>query len=112
MTAGGEPERSGHRGPVPFRHPGARLTAAGQTAQAAGSPPAAPRWLTDLAAAAARMDVAPPLQPPPSGGRPSAVLILFAEGPSGPDLLFIQRSQGMRQHPGQPGVPWRVHRPR
>ena len=48
------------------------------------------------------MDVAPPLQPPPSGGRPAAVLILFADGPGGPDLLFTQRSQGLRQHPGQP----------
>ena len=105
MTAGGEPERSGHPDSVPFQHPGARLTAAGQAAEAAGSLPAAPRWLTDLAAAAARMDVAPPLQPPPSGGRPSAVLILFAEGPGGPDLLFIQRSQGLRQHPGQPAFP-------
>src|SRR5271166_6020557 len=51
------------------------------------------------------MDVAPPLRPPPSGGRPAAVLILFAEGPAGPDLLFIQRSQGLRQHPGQPAFP-------
>jgi 8-oxo-dGTP pyrophosphatase MutT (NUDIX family) len=64
-----------------------------------------PRWLAELAESAARMDVAPPLQPPSSGGRPSAVLILFADGPGGPDLLFIQRSQGLRQHPGQPAFP-------
>lgn len=65
----------------------------------------APRWLTDLAARAARMDVMPPLQPPKTGGRPSAVLVLFADGPAGPDLLFIQRSQGLRQHAGQPAFP-------
>jgi 8-oxo-dGTP pyrophosphatase MutT (NUDIX family) len=64
-----------------------------------------PHWLTELADSAARMDVMPPLQPPASGGRPSAVLILFADGPDGPDLLFIQRSQGLRQHPGQPAFP-------
>jgi 8-oxo-dGTP pyrophosphatase MutT (NUDIX family) len=51
------------------------------------------------------MEVAPPLRPPASGGRPSAVLLLFADGPDGPDLLFIQRSQGLRQHPGQPAFP-------
>ena len=69
------------------------------------SPRPAPRWLTGLAESAARMDVLPPLEPPPSGGRPAAVLILFAEGPGGPDLLFIQRSEGLRQHPGQPAFP-------
>jgi len=36
------------------------------------------------------------------------VLVLFAAGPNGPDdpdLLFIQRSQGLRLHAGQPGFP-------
>jgi 8-oxo-dGTP pyrophosphatase MutT (NUDIX family) len=78
------------------------------TSRAAEAPddrPPAPRWLTDLAVAAARMDVLPPLQPPATGGRASAVLVLFADGPAGPDLLFIQRSQGLRQHPGQPAFP-------
>jgi 8-oxo-dGTP pyrophosphatase MutT (NUDIX family) len=69
----------------------------------AGSAP--PHWLTELAESASRMDVAPPLRPALSGGRPSAVLILFGDGPGGPDLLFIQRSQGLRQHPGQPAFP-------
>ena len=40
---------------------------------------------------------APP--PPADGGRRSAVLILF--GP-GPDLLLIERSDGLRKHAGQP----------
>ena len=45
------------------------------------------------------------MRPPAEGGRPSAVLLLFADGPDGPDLLFIQRSDGLRQHPGQPAFP-------
>lgn len=64
-----------------------------------------PGWLRDLAAAAVRMDVPSAIRPPALGGRPSAVLVLFADGPSGPDLLFIQRSDGLRQHPGQPAFP-------
>ena len=62
----------------------------------------APAWLRDLAAAAATMDVPRILRPPASGGRRSAVLILFGDGP---DLLFIQRSEGLRRHPGQPAFP-------
>ena len=73
--------------------------------------PTAPRWLTDLAAAAATMDVLPPLQPPKTGGRPSAVLVLFADGPAGPDLLFIERSHRLRQHAGQPAFPGGVIEP-
>jgi len=61
-----------------------------------------PAWLCDLAAAAATMDVPRILRPPASGGRRSAVLILFGDGP---DLLFIQRSEGLRRHPGQPAFP-------
>jgi 8-oxo-dGTP pyrophosphatase MutT (NUDIX family) len=72
------------------------------------------------------MEVPPPLLPPPRGGRPSAVLVLFAEGAGGtegaagamgaagaehpdgsggPDLLLIQRSEGLRLHAGQPAFP-------
>ncbi len=66
---------------------------------------AAPAWLGDLAAAAAAMDVPRPLRPPALGGRRSAVLILFGDGPDGPDLLFIQRGEGLRRHAGQPAFP-------
>jgi 8-oxo-dGTP pyrophosphatase MutT (NUDIX family) len=62
----------------------------------------APAWLADLAAAAAAMDVPRALRPPAFGGRRSAVLVLFGDGP---DLLFIQRSEGLRRHPGQPAFP-------
>jgi 8-oxo-dGTP pyrophosphatase MutT (NUDIX family) len=64
-----------------------------------------PRWLADLARAAAGMAVPPPMRPPPGGGRPSAVLILFGEGPGGPDLLLVQRSPFLRRHAGQPAFP-------
>jgi 8-oxo-dGTP pyrophosphatase MutT (NUDIX family) len=68
-------------------------------------PDTVPAWLADLAAAAAAMDVPRPLRPPAFGGRRSAVLILFGNGPDGPDLLFIQRSAGLRRHAGQPAFP-------
>ena len=64
-----------------------------------------PEWLRNLAAAAATMEVPRVLRPPAHGGRASAVLVLFGEGPDGPDLLFIQRSEGLRKHPGQPAFP-------
>jgi 8-oxo-dGTP pyrophosphatase MutT (NUDIX family) len=64
-----------------------------------------PAWLRELAAAAKTMEVPPLIAPPEQGGKPSAVLILFADGPGGPDLLFIQRSQELRLHAGQPAFP-------
>ena len=67
-----------------------------------------PAWLRELAAAAGTMPVPARLRPPAGGGRRSAVLVLFAAGPNGPDdpdLLFIQRSAGLRRHAGQPGFP-------
>lgn len=64
-----------------------------------------PGWLRDLAASAAVMDVPRIIRPPASGGRRSAVLVLFGTGPGGPDLLFIQRSAELRRHPGQPAFP-------
>ena len=45
-----------------------------------------------------------PVVPPP-GGRRSAVLILFADGPDGPDVLLIERSEHLRKHAGQPAFP-------
>jgi 8-oxo-dGTP pyrophosphatase MutT (NUDIX family) len=64
-----------------------------------------PGWLRDLAAAAAVMEVPEVARPPASGGRRSAVLVLFGDGAHGPDLLYIQRSEGLRRHPGQPAFP-------
>jgi 8-oxo-dGTP pyrophosphatase MutT (NUDIX family) len=66
-----------------------------------------PQWLQQLA------DVAPTLTggqlsrflPPPEGGRESAVLVLFGEGPYGPDVLLIERAASLRSHAGQPAFP-------
>jgi 8-oxo-dGTP pyrophosphatase MutT (NUDIX family) len=64
-----------------------------------------PAWLRELADTARTMQVFPQLVPPASGGRKSAVLVLFGAGLDGPDLLFIQRSAGLRLHPGQAAFP-------
>jgi len=51
------------------------------------------------------MDVPRAVRPPASGGRSSAVLVLFGAGPSGPDLLYVQKNEGLRRHAGQPAFP-------
>jgi 8-oxo-dGTP pyrophosphatase MutT (NUDIX family) len=68
---------------------------------------ALPAWLEPVRAAARdlRPEQLSRFVPPPEGGRESAVLILFGEGPGGPDLLLIQRSSTMSSHPGQPAFP-------
>jgi 8-oxo-dGTP pyrophosphatase MutT (NUDIX family) len=73
------------------------------TADAGGA--AAPAWLRRLAAAATVMEVPRVARPPASGGRHSAVLVLFAEGADGPDLLYVQKNEGLRRHAGQPAFP-------
>jgi len=65
----------------------------------------APGWLRELAGAARQMPVSAHLRPPRAGGRASAVLVLFADGPAGPDVLLIQRSAGLRRHAGQTAFP-------
>ena len=40
-----------------------------------------------------------------STARRSAVLILFGEGPRGPDVLLIEKSAHLRSHAGQPAFP-------
>jgi 8-oxo-dGTP pyrophosphatase MutT (NUDIX family) len=44
---------------------------------------------------------------PPEGtvARRGAVLMLFGEGPEGPDLLLTERAHHMRSHPGQVSFP-------
>lgn len=74
----------------------------GTTVRSAEDSAAVPEWLGKLAAAASRMELGPLALPPDGGGKPSAVLILFG---AGPDLLLIQRSEGLRHHPGQPAFP-------
>jgi len=66
-----------------------------------------PSWLQRLADAVPHVtpEQLSPFLPPSGGGRPSAVLVLFGEGPSGPDLLFIERAATLRSHAGQPAFP-------
>lgn len=71
----------------------------------AGFGTAPPGWALSLLDAARRAPVPPALTPPRQGGRHSAVLVLFGPGTSGPDILLIQRTNGLRRHSGQPAFP-------
>jgi 8-oxo-dGTP pyrophosphatase MutT (NUDIX family) len=42
---------------------------------------------------------------PTATARRSAVLILFGQGPQGPDVLLIEKSTRLRRHAGQPAFP-------
>jgi len=67
-----------------------------------------PGWLEHIRAGADDMegsDLSRFLPPEDSSARPGAVLMLFGEGPQGPDLLFTERSHDMRSHPGQISFP-------
>jgi 8-oxo-dGTP pyrophosphatase MutT (NUDIX family) len=66
-----------------------------------------PDWLVPLAEAlpGVRGDHFSRILPPASGGRDSAVLVLFGEGEAGPDLLLIERARTLRAHAGQPAFP-------
>lgn len=66
-----------------------------------------PPWLEPLARAlpTVRGEHFTRFLPPPEGGRDSAVLVLFGEGPDGPDLLLIERAATLRSHAGQPAFP-------
>ncbi|MGG7572332.1 NUDIX hydrolase [Streptomyces sirii] len=79
--------------------------AAGQ--EVAVSADGLPEWLDPVARAAGTIE---PRQlsrflPPESGGRQSAVLILFGHGPRGPELLLMERAGTLRSHAGQPSFP-------
>ena len=67
----------------------------------------APAWLDPLVRAlpGVRGEHLSRFLPPATGGRHSAVLILFGEGATGPDVLLIERAHTMRSHAGQPAFP-------
>lgn len=71
------------------------------------SPAAVPGWLQRLVTAAGRADAASfsRFLPPEHGGRAAAVLVLFGDGPAGPDVLLIERAATLREHAGQPAFP-------
>lgn len=67
-----------------------------------------PDWLTPLIEAAERVrpdELSRFLPPEDHSERAAAVLILVGEGPTGPDVLLIERSDRLRNHPGQPAFP-------
>jgi 8-oxo-dGTP pyrophosphatase MutT (NUDIX family) len=67
-----------------------------------------PVWLRPLAAAARDIDDSDLSRfpvPDDGSGRPSAVLIAFAETPTGPGVLLIQRAAELRTHAGQVAFP-------
>jgi 8-oxo-dGTP pyrophosphatase MutT (NUDIX family) len=67
----------------------------------------APEWLDPLLDAVRRGETGTWLTAgdAPDTTRRSAVLILFGEGPAGPDVLLIERSPHLRNHAGQPAFP-------
>jgi len=65
---------------------------------------APPPWLERFMAEAPRLKV-PPFLRPPAGARAAAVLVLFGEGPHGPDVLLTQRAATLSKHAGQPAFP-------
>jgi 8-oxo-dGTP pyrophosphatase MutT (NUDIX family) len=66
-----------------------------------------PSWLEPVVTVAAgvRPEERSRFLPSDGAGRPAAVLILFGEGETGPDLLLIERSAALRSHAGQPSFP-------
>jgi 8-oxo-dGTP pyrophosphatase MutT (NUDIX family) len=67
-----------------------------------------PDWLEPLREGASTItaeDISRFVPPPGSDARKGAVLMLFGEGPAGPDLLLTERAHDMRSHPGQVSFP-------
>ena len=67
-----------------------------------------PGWLEPIRRGAATItaaDISRFVPPEGSTTRKGAVLMLFGEGPLGPDLLLTERAKDMRSHPGQISFP-------
>jgi 8-oxo-dGTP pyrophosphatase MutT (NUDIX family) len=67
-----------------------------------------PAWLVPIRDGALTIqgsDLSRFLPPEDADARPGAVLMLFGEGPQGPDLLLTERAHDMRSHPGQISFP-------
>jgi 8-oxo-dGTP pyrophosphatase MutT (NUDIX family) len=70
--------------------------------------PAFPEWLETIREGAGTItaeDISRFVPPEGSSARKGAVLMLFGEGPRGPDLLLTERAHDMRSHPGQVSFP-------
>lgn len=73
-----------------------------------GSDATLPAWLQQVAELAASVEaeqLAPRFPHPPPDARPAAVLICFADGAQGPELLLTQRATTLRNHAGQISFP-------
>lgn len=71
-------------------------------------PERTPGWLRPLLDAAPGLDafvLSRHRLPVPADGRRAAVLVLFGEGPDGPDVLLVERSAQLRDHAGQVAFP-------
>lgn len=67
-----------------------------------------PAWLAPIREGAGTIsaeEISRFVPPPGSDARKGAVLMLFGEGPRGPDVLLTERAHGMRSHPGQVSFP-------
>ena len=67
-----------------------------------------PPWLEPIRAAVRTMtgeDLSAFLPPEDPAPREGAVLVLFGDGPEGPDLLLTERAHTMRSQPGQVSFP-------
>ncbi|QUG99688.1 CoA pyrophosphatase [Saccharopolyspora erythraea] len=67
-----------------------------------------PEWLRALVKRTADLDggrLGWPRTDPPADARPAAVLVLFGEGVSGPDVLLLRRADSLNSHPGQVAFP-------
>lgn len=67
-----------------------------------------PDWLRPVAESIGHVTakrLAPNSPEPPADARPAAVLILFADGLSGPEILLTRRGTTMRHHAGQISFP-------
>lgn len=67
-----------------------------------------PDWLRPVQEAAGRIsvdDLTRLVPPEDASPRRGAVLILFGEGPRGPELLLTERAHHLRHHPGQVSFP-------
>ena len=73
--------------------------------RAAVSADGLPDYLVRLLDAAADLPLRHRMPQATATARRSAVLILFGEGPVGPDVLLIEKSAHLRSHAGQPAFP-------
>lgn len=69
--------------------------------------PSLPDWLEPVVRMCRTVDATDlsRFTPRSEHSRHSAVLILFGDGPNGPDVLIIERASTMRSHAGQPAFP-------